>query len=88
MTHLSYFGTQVAVSGIFLLFTKFYEISGTLVAELEHLIIPFLFTITPMSVGYFFYKKYTPSFSTKYITYLFLIYLAYNPMRTFIAGNT
>jgi glucan phosphoethanolaminetransferase (alkaline phosphatase superfamily) len=88
MAHLSNFGTQVAPSGIYLLFTQFHEISGTLVSEFEHLLIPFLFSIIPLGIAFLVYRKFQPTYSSKYVSFLFLSYLAYNPLRTFFTGNT
>ena len=87
MAHLSYFGTQVLPSGIYLLFTQVHEISGTLSTEYHHILIPLLFTIFPMLLGGIIYKKVPLGFSHKIITYLILIYFSYNPLRTYFTGN-
>jgi glucan phosphoethanolaminetransferase (alkaline phosphatase superfamily) len=88
MAHLSYFGTQILPNEIFLLLTQFHEIQGTLLVEIEHVFIPFLFTIFPAALGFYAVKKTPDLFGTKVIGILFIIYFIYNPMRTFVTGNT
>jgi glucan phosphoethanolaminetransferase (alkaline phosphatase superfamily) len=88
MAHLSYFGTQILPSEIYLLFTQIDEIKGTLFVEYHHLLVPLLFTIVPIFVGYQILKKSILITETKFITFLFIAYFIYNPVRTYITGNT
>ncbi len=88
MAHLSYFGTQILPGEIYLLFSQFHEIQGVLLVEYQHVFMPLLFTAIPATLGYLALKKFKTSFESKVIGILFCIYLVYNPMRTFITGNT
>jgi glucan phosphoethanolaminetransferase (alkaline phosphatase superfamily) len=88
MAHLSYFGTLILPSEIYLLFAEFHEITGTLVAELSHIIVPLLFTLIPLALGFFALKKFQPHYKIKWIPILIALYFIYNPVRTAITGNT
>jgi glucan phosphoethanolaminetransferase (alkaline phosphatase superfamily) len=88
MAHLSYYGTQILPSEIYLLFTQGSEIGGTLTQELHHIYIPVLFTLIPMGISLFFYRKFKPTYSFRFITVLVALYFLYNPVRTYITGNT
>lgn len=88
MAHLSYFGTQILPSEIALLFTQLHEISGTLFVELNHILIPMIFTLTPITIGIICLKKFPLNYSSKIITAIFCLYLLYNPLRTYFTGNT
>jgi glucan phosphoethanolaminetransferase (alkaline phosphatase superfamily) len=88
MSHLSYFGTQVLPNEMYLLFTQAHEIAGTLFTELEHVVIPLLFTVIPLTLGWFAQKKLKPLYGWRAIGVLFLLYFIYNPARTYFTGNT
>lgn len=88
MAHLSYFGTQILPSEIFLLFAEFHEITGVLNNELQHLLIPLFFTVVPLLAGFTANKKFQPHFGFKAIPVLISLYFIYNPVRTYITGNT
>lgn len=88
MGHLSYFGTQILPNGIWLLLTQFDEIKGTIFVEYQHILIPFLFTLVPAVLGWFAFKKSKDLYGSKIIGILFCLYFAYNPIRTFVTGNT
>ena len=88
MGHLSYFGTQILPNGIWLLLTQFDEIKGTLFVEYQHMLIPLIYTLIPAAIGWFALKKTKNLYGTKYLGILFCLYFIYNPVRTFITGNT
>lgn len=88
MGHLSYFGTQILPNEIFLLFTQFHEVSGTLGHEVGHVFIALLFSIVPLVLGWFALKRYKNLFEPKFMVFIFLFYFIYNPTRTFVTGNT
>ncbi len=88
MCHLSYFGTLILPSEIYLLFAEFHEIAGTLSAELSHLFIPLLFTLIPLMIGFYAVKKYPPHYKVKWIPIMVGLYFIYNPVRTAVTGNT
>ncbi len=88
MTHLSYFGTQILPSEISLLFTQAGEWGGTLKEEFEHVLLPFAFTLIPLALGWLSIKKIPSHFQWKIVPILFCAYFIYNPVRTFITGNT
>lgn len=88
MGHLSYFGTQVLPNEIYLFFAEFNEIGGTMQSELSHTLIPLMFTLIPMAIGYYFIRKYKETFSFKFIPVLIAAYFIYNPVRTYVTGNT
>lgn len=88
MAHLSYFGTQILPNEILLLLTQFHEIQGTLLFELQHVGVPFLFTVIPAVIGFFAVKRSPDLFGTKVLGFIFILYFLYNPIRTFVTGNT
>ena len=88
MAHLSYFGTQVLPNEIFLFFAEYKEIGETLSTEFSHILIPLMFTLIPMAVGFVFIKKYKSLFTFKFVPILIAAYFIYNPMRTYVTGNT
>lgn len=57
MSHISFYGTQVLPAEIWLLFTQMGEINGTLKEEFYHVLIPILFTIVPITLGWFSFQK-------------------------------
>ena len=88
MAHLSYFGTQILPTEVYLLFTQFGEITGVVFEEVQHLLIPLLFTIIPLAVGLIFFRRLKTQYSFSFITALLIAYFLYNPIRTSITGNT
>lgn len=88
MAHLSYFGTQVLPSEIWLLFAEFHEIQGTLKEEWHHVFMPLLFVIIPLLISFFISKKIKLTQGSRIVTALLCLYLVYNPIRTFVTGNT
>lgn len=88
MGHLSYFGTQVLPNEIFLFFAEYQEIGGVLSTELSHILIPLLFTLIPMAIGFFFIRKCKALYTFKLIPVLVAAYFIYNPARTYVTGNT
>ncbi len=88
MGHLSYFGTQILPSGIYLFFTQFSEAQGTLKEELYHVMIPFFMTIIPLALAFQIQKKIKTHFEWLVIPVLIFSYLSYNPLRTYLTGNT
>ncbi len=88
MVHLSYFGTLILPNEFFLFFSEFHEVSGVLVTEVTHLLIPLVFTIIPMFLGHLAVKKWASSKTFNYLPFLIFLYFIYNPLRTFVTGNT
>jgi glucan phosphoethanolaminetransferase (alkaline phosphatase superfamily) len=88
MAHLSWFGTQILPNEYILMLTQFHEIRGTLWVEYHHVIIPLLFTVIPAVIGWLSVKKTRGLFGSKIIGILFCLYFIYNPVRTFVTGNT
>lgn len=88
MGHLSYFGTQVLPNEIFLFFAEYQEIAGTVSAELSHILIPLMFTLVPMAIGLFFIRKFKNVYTFKLVPVIVAVYFIYNPVRTYVTGNT
>lgn len=88
MAHLSYFGSQILPGEILLLFTQIHEIMGTVVVEKHHILLPLFLTLLPAVLGFFSLKRITSLYATKWMGVLFVLYLVYNPIRTFITGDT
>ena len=88
MAHLSYYGTQILPAELWLLFTEIHEVGGTLGAELQHIFIPMIYTIIPLGLGWWANKKLEPKLQFKIVPILFCLYFAYNPIRTYVTGNT
>ena len=88
MAHLSYFGTQLVPNEIYLLVTQFHEIQGTLNAELHHILLPLTLTLIPFLMGFFLLRKADLHRGSRLLGVLFILYFAYNPIRTYVTGNT
>lgn len=88
MAHLSYFGTQILPIEIYLLFTQTGEIQGTLLVEFQHILLPLALTIIPMTAIFWLAKRLGPRKTLPGLHWLFIFYLLYNPVRTFVTGNT
>lgn len=88
MVHLSYFGTQILPSELWLLFAEIGEIQASLKEELGHIFLPLMLTIVPVLAGWLTLRKLPTGFNTKWINILLIIYLIYNPARTFVTGNS
>lgn len=88
MAHLSYFGTQILPIEIYLLFTQSQEIQGTLLVEFQHILLPLTLTLLPMALILWLSNRLAPKKTLPGLHWLFIFYLLYNPMRTFVTGNT
>jgi glucan phosphoethanolaminetransferase (alkaline phosphatase superfamily) len=88
MAHLSYFGTQILPTEIYLLFSEMHEVAGVLTEELQHIFIPLIFTLVPLGIGYYSVRRLQTSYSFKVVPVLLILYFLYNPARTYITGNT
>jgi hypothetical protein len=64
------------------------EVQGALREELSHILIPLLFLIIPMGIGIFAVKKIETTFKFRFLGIIFCLYLIYNPVRTYLTGNT
>ena len=88
MAHLSYFGTQILPNEIYLFFVEMHEVVGVVNEELYHILIPLGFTILPLVLGFYCVRKFKTFFEFKTVQVLLILYFLYNPMRTYITGNT
>ncbi|HXH73837.1 MAG TPA: sulfatase-like hydrolase/transferase [Bacteriovoracaceae bacterium] len=88
MGHLSYFGTQVLPAEIYLLFTQFGEVHGTVKEDFRHVLIPLMFTLVPLFLGWMAHKRLKSVYSWRGIEILVCLYVIYNPVRTYVTGNT
>jgi glucan phosphoethanolaminetransferase (alkaline phosphatase superfamily) len=88
MAHLSYFGTQILPNELYLFLTQFDEVKGTIFVEYYHVLVPFIFTLVPAIVGWIYFKRTKDLYGTKVLGILFCLYFIYNPVRTFVTGNT
>jgi glucan phosphoethanolaminetransferase (alkaline phosphatase superfamily) len=88
MAHLSYFGTQILPNEIYLFLTQYHEIHGTLVHELRHVLFPLSLTIVPTIIGIVSVNRINNIYTFRVMGILFCLYFAYNPIRTFVTGNT
>lgn len=86
MSHLSYYGTLVMPAEIPRLL-EVGEIFGTIKEETYHLLIPFLFVLVPSVIGIFANARFKPSYQTRWAMIIFLTYIFFNPVRTFMTGN-
>ena len=87
MVHLSYYGTQILPNEIWLLFVEWGEVAGSLGGELNHLLWPMIITL-PFLGSIFWLNKKIEMKSLPFIPIVFILYLIYNPIRTFVTGNT
>jgi glucan phosphoethanolaminetransferase (alkaline phosphatase superfamily) len=88
MVHLSYFGTLVLPSEFYLLFTQLHEIQGTLLVELQHVLLPLALTLITLLPAALAFKKIDLPSGSKILGTLFVLYFIYNPIRTYVTGNT
>jgi glucan phosphoethanolaminetransferase (alkaline phosphatase superfamily) len=86
--HVSYFGTQVLPTELWLIFTQPGEINGVLLEELQHVLIPLGFLIVTSALAYLLYKKRPLNYGSKWVGIIFIIYAVYNPVRTYVTHNT
>lgn len=86
--HLSYFGTQVLPAEIYLMIIESTEIQGVLKEEFGHVYVPVIFLVIPLVVGWWSDKKIKLHYNVPYLAVLFSLYLIYNPIRTYVTGNT
>lgn len=88
-SHISYYGTRVFPHEIWLMFTQMGEIVGTLKEELHHLVIPFLLCAPSIGFIYWLNRKWdTKLVKIPFVSFLFIFYFTYNPIRTYVSGNT
>ena len=88
MAHLEYFGLPVHPSEFWLLFAEISEITGTLKEDLSAFLKPVLLVIPSLILLWKLNKKFQPKISSRFLHFLFIFYFIYNPIRTFITGNT
>lgn len=85
--HLEFYGLPIYPGEFLLAFTQGGEIWGTLKEELSIFVLPSLIVLLPAIGLYFVNKKTTKSVGSRFMVYLFIFYLIFNPMRTFVTGN-
>ncbi len=89
MVHIGYYGTPVQASEVYLLFAEVGEVYGSLKEELPLMILPILLTILPLGVYWFANKNLSPKIAkVRFVSAFFIFYLVYNPVRTYVTGNT
>jgi glucan phosphoethanolaminetransferase (alkaline phosphatase superfamily) len=88
MGHLAYFGTQILPNELYLFLVEFSEIKGTLFVEYGLILMPVLFTFVPALIGWLAIKRAKGLYGSKILGVLFCLYFVYNPVRTFVTGNT
>lgn len=86
MAHLSFFGSQIIPFELYLLFVEAREISGTLVQEPGHLLIPLVFTLVPLGVGGWFSARWS-HFSARFLPLLLTLALAALPVRDYFTSS-
>jgi glucan phosphoethanolaminetransferase (alkaline phosphatase superfamily) len=86
MAHLSYYGTQALPIEIWLLFTQFNEVSGTLIQETHHLGVPLLFTL-PFLLTLYFMQNRLKFKTIPWLSVILCLSLTYYPLRTLLTGN-
>jgi glucan phosphoethanolaminetransferase (alkaline phosphatase superfamily) len=88
MLHISFYGVPVYPSAIYLMFTEVGEVFGTLKEEISLFFIPLLVSLPLIGTLYFANKKIKPNKSIPFLPVLLFFYLAYNPIRTGLTGNS
>lgn len=88
MMHISYYNIPVYPNAIWLMFTQAGEAYDTLIHELHLFFYPTLFVLSALIINIFMDKKLNHKIQIPFLHFLFLFYLAYNPIRTAITGNT
>lgn len=86
--HLEYYGAPVFPAEIYLFFAETSEVFGTVGSDLGIFLFSFLFCVLPLLLLYFLNSKIKVKRANKKLYLLFVVYLAFNPMRTFVTGNT
>lgn len=89
MGHLAYYGSPAQPSEVLLFFAEAGEVYGTLKEELHLLILPTLLSIFPLGLFWYFNNKFQEKIKKAHVIGgVFLLYLIYNPIRTYVTGNT
>lgn len=86
--HLEFYGLPVFPAEIYLFFTQFGEITGTLAEDYTIFILPIILVGIPVGICLFANKKIETRVNNKYMFLLFVFYIVYNPARTYFTGNT
>lgn len=87
MVHYEFYGMPIYPTAVYLLFSQFSEIFGTIKEDTFIFILPLALAVPTICFNYFIQKSF-PTKSHKSIFWIFLFYLIYNPARTFITDNT
>lgn len=88
MVHLSYYGVPVYPSAIYLMFFQVEEIFGTVKEDYQIFILPMTLTLISVATIVLAHKKLKLERSIKWLHWVLIFYLFYNPARTFVTGNT
>jgi glucan phosphoethanolaminetransferase (alkaline phosphatase superfamily) len=88
MMHLQFFGIPVYPNAIFLFFAESNEVFGTVFQDFSLFFIPCVFSLIPLVINSVAFRKIQKLKTVPYLHFLFLFYLIYNPVRTFVTGNT
>lgn len=88
MVHLQYYGLPVYPSEIYLLFSEFGEVVGTLKESMGIFLLPILLTVPSLIILWYCNKNFPSKISNRFLHYFFIFYLVYNPIRTYMTGNT
>lgn len=87
LVHLSFYGTQILPIEIWLLFAEIGEVVGTLKEDINHIIIPIVFTL-PFLIIIALASRKIKVRTLPWIPLIFILYFLYNPIRTMVTGNT
>ncbi|MBT4791246.1 MAG: sulfatase-like hydrolase/transferase, partial [Halobacteriovoraceae bacterium] len=88
MMHIQFFGMPVYPNAIYLFFTETSELFDTLFESLYLFTIPLLLIVPGVLLNIWSDKKAIKLKKTRYLYFLFIFYLLYNPTRTYKTGNT
>lgn len=87
MLHYEFYGMPIYPTAIYLLFTQMSEITGTIKEDTFIFYTPLLLFIPAITLNVWSQKKLVTK-SRPIFFWIFVFYLFYNPLRTFITDNT
>lgn len=88
MLHIQYYSLPVYPNAIFLLFTQHSEIVGTLLENGQIFLLPSFLFFLALYLNLYADKKLSRRKQWSFFHWPFILYLLYNPMRTYFTGNT
>lgn len=88
MMHIQFYSMPVYPNAIYLFFTESSEIFYTLKENLHFFFIPIILIIPSVLIIWIGHKRLPKLKSSIWVSSIFIFYLVFNPIRTYMTGNT